>query len=180
LPAILVAPLLVLPLAFGLSTDSHAVTGYDPVAGPGRPPSAPAYPAALMTFLRAHREGSLWLAAVPRATAASILQLQSGSPVLPLGGFTGHAGGPTVSQVRSWVESDRLRYLVIPRSYAAYRRDTPPALAGYPVASVLRWAQRTGCPERTGVRSFVVLDLDRNDTATKGTCASVDPRVVGG
>ena len=172
LPAVLLTPLLALPVAFGLSTDSHAVTGYDPVAGPGRPASAPAYPAALMTFLRVHREGSLWLAAVPRATAASILQLQSDSPVLPLGGFTGHAGGPTVAQVRSWVESDRLRYLVIPHTYAGYPLDTPPALAGYPVASILRWAQRNGCPEETGARSFVVLDLDRNDTATKGTACA--------
>ena len=173
LPALLLAPLLVLPLAFGVSTDSHPVTGYDPVAGPTRPAGPAAYPEALMTFLRAHREGSLWLAAVPRATAASILQLESHSPVLPLGGFTGHAAGPTVAQVRSWVATDRLRYVVLPRTYTGYPADTPPALTGFPVASVLQWAQRTGCPQQTGVPSYVVLDLDRDDTGTSGTgCVS--------
>lgn len=176
LPAVLVAPLLVLPAAFGLSTDTHAVTGYDPVAGPRGPASAASYPGTLVTFLRAHREGSLWLAAVPRATAASILQLQSQAPVLPLGGFTGHAGGPTVAQVRSWVRTDRLRYLVLPQGYTGYPLDTPPALAGYPVASILRWAQRTGCAEQTGARSFVVLDLDRNDHGpSAAACTSSAP-----
>ena len=159
-PALLIAPLLVLPLAFGLTTDSHPVRGYDPLAGPLTAVATNPYPDRLTRFLHSHQGGRLWLAAVPRATAASILQLQTGSPVLPLGGFTGHAGGPTIGQVRDWVESDRLRYLVLPHAYTAYPHDTPPALEGYPVAAILKWAKGNGCPQQTGDSSFVVLDLD--------------------
>ncbi|WP_460935774.1 ArnT family glycosyltransferase [Phycicoccus ginsengisoli] len=167
LPCLLLGPLLVLPLAFGLTTDSHSVSGYDPVAGPLRNPTRPGYPAALVRYLRVHRTSALWAAATPRATAASILQLQSSSPVLPLGGFTGHAAGPTLDQVRVWTESDRLRYLVLPREYTTHVFDTPPALANYPVASILQWAQQTGCTQGSVFGSYVVVDLDA-DSAPRG------------
>lgn len=167
LPCLLLGPLLVLPLAFGLTTDSHPVSGYDPVAGPLRTPTRSGYPAALVRYLRGHRTSALWVAATPRATAASILQLQSSSPVLPLGGFTGHADGPTLDQVRIWAETDRLRYLVLPRDYTTHVFDTPPALANYPVASILQWAQQTGCTQGSVFGSYVVVDLDA-DSAPRG------------
>ncbi|MFC8501370.1 ArnT family glycosyltransferase [Pedococcus sp. NPDC057267] len=170
LPCLLLAPLLVLPLAFGLTTDSHKVSGYDPVAGPLTPTPRSAYPDALVRYLESHRSNTLWVAATPRATAASVLQLQSSSPVLPLGGFTGHAAGPTLDQVRGWTESDRLRFLVLPQEYTTHLFDTPAALAGYPVASILQWAQQTGCVQRQAFGSYVVVDLDADSIPRHPGC----------
>jgi 4-amino-4-deoxy-L-arabinose transferase-like glycosyltransferase len=158
--ALMAGALFVSPVAFGLSTVTHPVTGADPLAGPTaiRPPAA--YPAALMAMLLAHRGGSTWLAAVPHATAAGLLELQSRVPVLPLGGFTGHSGAPTLSQVQAWVAQDRLRYLVLNAGYTTYPNDTPPDLRGYPIAPVLQWAGRIGCPHLWPDSRMVVIDLE--------------------
>jgi 4-amino-4-deoxy-L-arabinose transferase-like glycosyltransferase len=168
--ATMAAGLLLCPMALSLETIRHPMTGSDPLAGPASSPVPARYPADLMTFLGSHQGGSTWLAAVPRATAASLMQLQDNEPVLPLGGFTGHSGGPTLAQVRAWVDDDRLRYLVLTSSYVAYPDDTPPALHGFAIASVLSWAARTGCSHRVDP-AYVVLDLDA-ETCTVGGAAA--------
>jgi hypothetical protein len=113
-----------------------------------------------MAFLRTHQTDDAWLAAVPRATAASLMQLQGGEPVVSLGGFTGHSSGPTLAQVQAWVTADQLRYVVLSPDWALYRDDTPPSLQHYAIASVLAWAAKTGCPHRWPVSGFVILDLE--------------------
>lgn len=147
------------PSAFAASTLGHEVAGADPLAGPlsgSRPQEA--YPAPLVSYLAAHRRPGGWLAAAVTSTAASELQLQSQLPVLPLGGFTGHAAGPAVGRVAGWVASGRLRYLVLTGPY--YRGLlTPPSLIGSPLATVMAWAAARGCPVATGTTRYVVLDL---------------------
>lgn len=152
--------LAVCPVAVGLETILHPVTGSDPLAGPHRSPLPSTYPADLITFLRTNQSEDAWLAAVPRATAASLMQLQGDEPVVPLGGFTGHSAAPTLSQVKKWVNADRLRYLVLSPGWANYPDDTPPALQHFAIASVLAWAAHTGCPHPWAGSEFVVLDLE--------------------
>jgi 4-amino-4-deoxy-L-arabinose transferase-like glycosyltransferase len=172
---LLAAALAVGPLTVGLQTVAHPVTGSDPLAGP--PASAPPsrYPADLMGFLRAHQTGDSWLAAVPRATAASLMQLQGDEPVLPLGGFTGHSGGPTLAQVKAWVSADRLRYVVLSPGWVHYPHDTPPALQHFAIASVLAWASRTGCPHHWTDSGFVVLDLEEGQCPVSSLAADAAP-----
>ncbi|WP_270888959.1 hypothetical protein [Pedococcus sp. 5OH_020] len=172
--ALLTVALLVCPVTFCVETISHPVTGFDPLAGPRSLPPPPPYPPTLLAFLRSHREGRTWLAAVPRATAAALLQLQSNEPVLPLGGFTGHSGGPTLDQVRAWVHEHRLRYLVLSTTYGAYPGATPPELRGYVVGSVLRWANQTGCVRTWTGSGYLVLDLEGGPCPRLGLKAFVN------
>jgi 4-amino-4-deoxy-L-arabinose transferase-like glycosyltransferase len=156
----LTAALVLGPVVFGVATIRRSVTGSDPLAGP-MPSAEPfQYPAPLLSFLRANRRGETWLAAVPRATAASLLQLQSRTPVLPLGGFTGHTASPTLAEVTKWVDEDRLRYLVLLSAYGAYPNATPAYLRGFPIADILGWARRTGCLKAVPAPGYEVIDLD--------------------
>ena len=147
------------PTVFGLATLQRPVTGANPLAGTGRAPAVTPYPAALVTFLRDHHRGETWLAAVPTATPASRLQLQSGGAVLPLGGFTGHTPTPTVGAIRTWVAHDKLRYVVLAGPYANDPEGTPAGLRGSPVADVVAWARNHGCQRPVAGTSFTVVDL---------------------
>ena len=147
------------PTAYAVSTFGHQVAGANPIAGPvsgSRPQEA--YPGGLVAYLSARRPPHGWLAAAVTSTAASQLQLQSGQAVLPLGGFTGHAAGPGVVDIRRWVTDGRLRYLVLTGPY--YRGlQSPPDLRGTALAAVMRWAAGHGCPAPVPDRRYIVLDL---------------------
>lgn len=152
--------LLVGPATFALATVRQPVTGANPLAGPGQGHVVAPYPVGLVRFLRAHDDGQTWLAAVPTATPASRLQLQSGYPVLPLGGFTGHTQAPVLGQIQHWVDQDRLRYLVVGGPYVADPWGTPPALRGSATAAVVSWARHRGCPMPVADTQLLVIDLE--------------------
>ncbi len=165
--AIVAAALSVLtgPALFDLATLQRPVTGSNPLAGPERELRVEPYPAALLRFLNGHHHGQTWLAAVPIATAASRLQLQSGISVLPLGGFTGHTPAPSIEALQRWVDQDRLRYLVFNRSSAT---DSASSANPHPTAAadLISWARRHSCPTPFPHSSFVVLDLERRACPT--------------
>ncbi len=160
--AAMAAAVLLGPLAFAASTLRHSVRGADPLAGPvetgsGHVPYSPA----LLAFLRRTPTGpGGWAAAVVTATPASELQLQSGRPVLALGGFTGHAGFPTVAELRAFVGSGRLRYVVLAGPYVGWTgAHTPPGMVGTPTAAAMAWAGAHGCREIVPGARYAVLDL---------------------
>ncbi len=164
--------LLLGPAAFAASTLSHPVLGADPLAGPIETGSGHApYSAALVAFLRGHDAPlARWAAAVVTSTPASELQLQLGRPVLPVGGFTGHAGFPSVAELQGWVASRRLRYIVLAGPYVAGSGATPPGLAGTTTASVMGWALSHGCRVTVPGARYAVLDL-----APGAPCATPAP-----
>ena len=149
------------PTVFGLATLQRPVTGANPLAGAERAPAVTPYPAALLTFLRDHHHGETWLAAVPTATPASRLQLQSGGAVLPLGGFTGHTPSPTVGAIKTWVEHDNLRYVVLAGPYAHDPQGTPAALRRSSVADMVNWARNHGCQRPVPGTTLTVVDLQQ-------------------
>lgn len=136
--------LLAAPLATSIATDGRSVTGANPLAGPG--PSAPQpVTQPLASFLRSHRGTATWGAAVVTATPAARLQLDSGVPILPVGGFMGSVPTPTLTQVRDWVSEGRLRYLVLGGPYLAFAPgETPGSLDGTQAARIVTWAQTHG------------------------------------
>jgi hypothetical protein len=88
--------------------------------GPGAPPfgfspdAAPGYQNQLVAFLDAHRNGSQFLLAVPSAMQASPIVIQTGEPVMAMGGFSG--GDPILSaaDVATDVARNTIRYFLLP------------------------------------------------------------------
>ena len=133
------------PLVFAAATDGRTVTGANPVAGPGPSGSVGVVDPVLVQFLRTHHGDQRWAAAVPTATAASRLQLDSGQPVLPLGGFLGSVASPTLQQVQQWVASGRLRFVVLAGPYRRLGPEgTPKGLVGTQTAQIITWARQVG------------------------------------
>jgi 4-amino-4-deoxy-L-arabinose transferase-like glycosyltransferase len=151
--------LLAAPLAMGIATDGRSVTGANPLAGPG--PSAPELlTRPLAAFIRAHRGTATWGAAVVTATPAARLQLDSGVPVLPIGGFMGSVPAPTLTDFRDWVSEGRLRYLVLDGPYQDFPPDaTPGGLAGTQAASIVAWARTHGLRLTVPGDAEIVYDL---------------------
>ena len=153
--------LLVGPVAFAASTLSHQVLGADPLAGPVETGSGHSpYDPGLLTYLRRHDVAAAhWAAAVVTSTPASELQLQLGRPVLPFGGFTGHAGFPSLPQVQRWVSTGQLRYVVLAGPYTGSTGATPPGLVGTSTAQVMGWALAHGCRVSVPGARYALLDL---------------------
>jgi hypothetical protein len=151
--------LLAAPLATGIATDGRSITGANPLAGPG--PSVPApVSQPLASFIRAHRGTATWGAAIVTATPAAQLQLDSGVPVLPIGGFMGSVPAPTLTDFQDWVSDGRLRYLVLEGPYRGFPPDeTPGGLAGTQAASIVAWARTHGLRVTVPGDAEIVYDL---------------------
>ncbi len=150
------------PVAFSAATLDHPVLGADPLAGPAETGSGHApFDLGMVSFLRRHDSGpAQWAAAVVTATPASELQLQTRRPVLAFGGFTGHAGFPSLSQFQGWVADGRLRYLVLAGPYTGWSGAvTPPGMVGTPTGNVMAWAGRHGCQIHLPGAHYAILDL---------------------
>ncbi|MFE3449577.1 hypothetical protein ACFXJ8_11640, partial [Nonomuraea sp. NPDC059194] len=68
--------------------------------------------AELTTYLEEHQEGATWLVAVGSAGQAASLILQTGKPVIAMGGFTGADPAMTVDRLRELVASGQLRHVL--------------------------------------------------------------------
>lgn len=166
LVAMLVVPaMLAGPVAYSLATDTHAVTGANPLGGPDGGQAPAAYPPALVAFLEARGAGQTWAAATPRATAASTLALATRRPVLTLGGFMGSVPFPTLAAVQAWVRLGRVRYLVV--SASASELGAPRA-ARTEATRIVQWGVAHGCRVPLPEREYVVEDL------TRQTCAGTE------
>jgi 4-amino-4-deoxy-L-arabinose transferase-like glycosyltransferase len=81
----------------------------------GSPTGAPggAANAALVAFLKNHQGTATWIVAVVSANEAAPIQLASGRPVMAMGGFSGSDPAPTLEQLKSYVASGQLRYMLL-------------------------------------------------------------------
>jgi hypothetical protein len=66
----------------------------------------------LITYLKAHRDGATWLAAVTNAQSASSIILRTGQPVIAMGGFTGSDPAMTVTKLQGYVRTGKLHYVL--------------------------------------------------------------------
>jgi 4-amino-4-deoxy-L-arabinose transferase-like glycosyltransferase len=64
-------------------------------------------------YLVKNRGGARWLVAVSSAQEASSLILETGEPVIAMGGFTGRDPAMTVDKLQEYVQSGQLRYILI-------------------------------------------------------------------
>ena len=66
----------------------------------------------LSSYLKQHRDGATWLLAVPSAQNASSIILQTGLPVIAMGGFTGSDPAMTVQKLQAYVKEGKLHYVM--------------------------------------------------------------------
>ncbi len=124
------------PAAYSIATVGHGQTGSSPTAGPATAEAAgfgrflaargasssrvggsqargDGANAALVKYLRSHRDGAKYLVAANGSQTAAPIALATGDPVITIGGFMGADPAPTTAQLKSLVESGQLRYIVL-------------------------------------------------------------------
>jgi hypothetical protein len=93
---------------------------------------------AMLKYLRENRGGADWLVAVSSAQQASSVIVETGEPVIAMGGFTGRDPAMTVAKLQEYVKSGKLRYLLVDGD----GRRGPGGQGGS--AEVTAWAQKNG------------------------------------
>ena len=112
------------PALYTGATMTKAIAGGDPAAGPedggfggfgpGRfPGDAAGTSDELVAYLVANHADETWLVAVTSANQAGPLQLQTGIPVMAMGGFTGSDPAPTTDQLRAHIREGTLRFVLL-------------------------------------------------------------------
>jgi 4-amino-4-deoxy-L-arabinose transferase-like glycosyltransferase len=135
-----IAATLLAPGAYALATTGNAYGGGDPHPGPGAAGGgfggggaggpggfggaggggfaggpgggADSSDTALVNYLVAHQGSATWIVAANSANQAGSLEIATGLPVMAMGGFTGSDPTPTLAQLKSYVASGQLRYVL--------------------------------------------------------------------
>lgn len=93
--------------------DGGGVGGGFPTGGfPGGGRDGTGVSSALIDYLVANRGEATWLVAVSGANEAGSIQLESGVPVMAMGGFMGSDPAPTLDQLKAYVASGELRFVL--------------------------------------------------------------------
>ena len=87
-------------------------TGGAPTGATGGTAGATADPA-LVTYLVENRGTATWIVAATSAQQAGTIELASGQPVMAMGGFSGSDPAPTLAQLKAYVASGQLRYVLV-------------------------------------------------------------------
>jgi 4-amino-4-deoxy-L-arabinose transferase-like glycosyltransferase len=67
----------------------------------------------MISYLKKHQDGATWLVAVATDQTASSIILESGDPVISMGGWSGSDNAMTLAKLKSLVKSGKLHYLVV-------------------------------------------------------------------
>ncbi|MEU2730706.1 glycosyltransferase family 39 protein [Streptomyces griseoviridis] len=67
----------------------------------------------MVTYLKKHQDGATWLVAVATDQTAAQLILESGQPVISMGGWSGSDEAMSLAKLKSLVAAGKLHYLVI-------------------------------------------------------------------
>jgi 4-amino-4-deoxy-L-arabinose transferase-like glycosyltransferase len=68
---------------------------------------------AMISYLKKHQDGATWLVAVATDQTASSIILESGEPVISMGGWSGSDNAMTLAKLKSLVKSGKLHYIVV-------------------------------------------------------------------
>jgi 4-amino-4-deoxy-L-arabinose transferase-like glycosyltransferase len=67
---------------------------------------------ALLQYLVANRGNAEWIVAANSAQEAGSIEIATGLPVMAMGGFTGSDPAPTLAQLKSYIASGKLRFVL--------------------------------------------------------------------
>ncbi|HJW21848.1 MAG TPA: glycosyltransferase family 39 protein [Candidatus Limnocylindrales bacterium] len=111
------------PAAYSAATMASGHSGGDPAAGPSGDGMAGGGDAtadtALVSYLVDNQGAARWIVAVSGSQSAAAIQLAAGQPVMAMGGFTGSDPAPTLEQLRAYVASGELRYVLVGGRFGA-------------------------------------------------------------
>jgi 4-amino-4-deoxy-L-arabinose transferase-like glycosyltransferase len=68
---------------------------------------------AMLSYLVANRGNAAWIVAANSSQQAGTIELATGLPVMAMGGFTGSDPTPTLDQLKSYVASGKLRFVLV-------------------------------------------------------------------
>ncbi|MGW7548352.1 ArnT family glycosyltransferase [Streptomyces sp. NPDC054770] len=68
---------------------------------------------AMITYLEKHQDGATWLVAVATDQTASSIILESGQPIISMGGWSGSDNAMTLAKLKSLVKAGKLHYIVV-------------------------------------------------------------------
>jgi hypothetical protein len=68
---------------------------------------------ALTDYLAANQGSATWTVAVSGSEQAGSIELATGLPVMAMGGFNGGDPAPTIDQLKAYVASGQLRYVLV-------------------------------------------------------------------
>jgi len=112
------------PIAYTVDTMGTSYAGGDPLAGPGGQANGAfaggpgggsgdlSVDQALVDYLVAEQGDATWLAAVGSWHTAAALQATTGQPVMTMGGFSGSDPYPTLDELRAYVRTGELRFVM--------------------------------------------------------------------
>jgi 4-amino-4-deoxy-L-arabinose transferase-like glycosyltransferase len=112
------------PTSYSLTTMSMSLAGGDPSAGPavagafggaggGVVGDTGTADSALVEYLLANQGSARWIVAADGSQSAAGIQLAAGEPVMAMGGFSGGDPAPTLDQLKTYIASGELRYVVL-------------------------------------------------------------------
>jgi 4-amino-4-deoxy-L-arabinose transferase-like glycosyltransferase len=104
------------PGGFGRAGGFGGSDGSGPFAGGpdgGAPAGAGTTDSSLTTYLSANRGSARWIVAARSAMQAGSIELATGQPVMAMGGFSGSDPAPTLDQLRAYVASGELRFVLV-------------------------------------------------------------------
>ena len=96
----------------GVSPTGTAPTGISAAAPGGSGMGNASADAALVSYLVANRGTATWIVAATSAQEAGPLELATGLPVMSMGGFTGSDPAPTLDQLKAYIASGQLRFVL--------------------------------------------------------------------
>ncbi|MGW0335984.1 ArnT family glycosyltransferase [Streptomyces sp. NPDC003011] len=131
-------------------TGAAAPGGTDVSGGGGGMGGGTQVSSEMITYLKKNQDGAAWLVAVANDQTASSVILESGEPVISMGGWSGTDDAMTLAKLKSLVRSGKLHYIVISDS----------AQSSGSSAEIAEWVEQNG----TSVTAYSGLyRLDASD-----------------
>jgi 4-amino-4-deoxy-L-arabinose transferase-like glycosyltransferase len=100
-------------LPAGLAAADGTLPAPGGAAGVAGEPGGATVDSSLLSYLVVNRGTATWIVAVDSAMQAASIELATGEPVMGMGGFTGSDPAPTLEQLKAYVASGQLRYVIV-------------------------------------------------------------------
>ncbi|MET7570276.1 glycosyltransferase family 39 protein [Streptomyces sp. NPDC005492] len=101
------------PSGSASESGSESESGTQTAGGGGGMGGDTQVSSAMISYLKKHQDGATWLLAVATDQTASSIILESGQPVISMGGWSGSDNAMTLAKLKSLVKSGQLHYITV-------------------------------------------------------------------